>query len=340
VPQAGLTHFVFSRSKRRWFFFSLLLLFQCGLSQASLTAGKALPFSQTGEIKAWLKKGKIKKEDIQNPHWNLNACVACHKGKPGRKNIRLRGKGVDGTCNNCHQALADNIHVHPMAVSVPESMSKRMPAAFRKTLLQKKKTGRSLSCASCHDILMQCIKKRFSDRKINPKFIRGGPYRARTELCYQCHDRKAYQRLNAHDQISESGEVQPDKCLICHMRTPIELDDGSAVDTELWVKTDYAALCLNCHRWTPHPGGDMPFLDQGGPMHLVKPSPGILRHMLKMEKMNGLILPLEDDNGQIYCATCHNPHERGVLKNARAARGADAPKRLRSSPMCENCHDL
>jgi len=305
-----------------------------------LAAGEKISFSDAGKIKAEIKKGKVKKQDIPNPHWNLDACTACHTSNASRKNLHLRGKGINASCNNCHEVLADHVHIHPLDVSVSTRMSKRMPLVFRKTLVQKNKIEKSLSCSSCHDILMQCTEKRFSGKEINPKFMRGGPYRSRTELCYQCHDRKAYQRLNAHDQISDSGEILVEKCLICHMRIPKELEDGSAVDTELQVQTDYAELCLNCHLWTPHPGGEFVFRDRGGPKHLVKPSAGIRRHMLKMEKLNSLILPLQDDNGQIYCATCHNPHERGVLENARAAKGADAPKRLRSSPMCENCHDL
>ncbi len=305
-----------------------------------LAAGSVISFSDVGKIKAWVQQGKIEKQNIPNPHWNLNACIACHKTKASRKNLHLGSKGVNATCNNCHKVLADNTHMHPLATAVPETMVARMPKDFSKTLLQKNKTEKSLRCSTCHDIVAQCIETRFVDEKINPQFLRGGPYRARTELCYQCHDRKAYQRLNSHDQISESGEILVEKCLICHMRIPKELEDGSAVDTELQVQTDYSALCLNCHRWTPHPGGNFAFMDKGGPKHLVKPSAGIRQHMLKMEKINSLILPLQDDNGQIYCATCHNPHERGVLKNAQAAKGADQPKRLRSSPMCENCHDL
>lgn len=340
AAQADITGFVFFTVKWSWAVFALLLYFQSWIGPSLLAADKAIPFSQAGKVKDWVKKGKIEIEDIPNPHWNLAACAACHKGKPGRKNIRLRGKGINATCNNCHQVLADHVHDHPLAVAVPKSMRKRMPPAFRKTLLRGKRAEKVMSCSSCHDIVMQCTEKRFSDRKINPKFMRGGPYRSRTGLCYKCHDKKAYQRLNSHDQISASGEIQPDKCLICHMRVPKQLDDGTAVDTELWVKTDYASLCLNCHEWSPHPGGNFLFLDKGGPQHLVKPPPGIRRHMLKMEKINGIILPLEKDNGQIYCATCHNPHARGVLKNPRAAKGADEPKRLRANPMCENCHDL
>lgn len=339
MPRAGLTDFLFSTSKLWRGFFALLFL-SCWLTPVLPAAAETLPFSLAGKIKTWVKKGEIEIKDIPDPHWNIDACTACHKDKPDKENMHLRGKGINATCNNCHETLADHAHDHPLAVAVPKSMRKRMPPSFRKTLLRGKKAKELMSCSSCHDILMQCTEKRFSDRKINPKFMRGGPYRARTGLCYQCHDKKAYQRLNAHDQISESGEIQPDKCLICHRQVPRELDDGSAVNTKLWVKTDYASICLNCHQWTPHPGGNFLFLDKGGPQHLVKPPPGIRRHMLKMEKINGLILPLEEDNGRIYCATCHNPHERGVLKNAQAAKGADEPKRLRSSQMCENCHDL
>ena len=313
-----------------------LLLLCCALplvSQAGMAPADA------GKFRELARRGEIQKQDIPNPHWDTSACVACHKRKASNRHLHLRGKNVNDTCNQCHAVLADNTHMHPLAVAVPESMQARMPEMLRKTLWRQGKK-KKLRCSTCHDILAQCIESRFDDRNINPLFMRGGPYRTRTGICYQCHDRKAYQRLNSHDQVSDSGEILVEKCLICHMRVPKELDDGSAVDTELHVQTDYAALCLNCHRWTPHPGGDFPFLDKGGPMHLVKPSPGILQHMKKMEKLNNLILPLEEDNGKIYCATCHNPHERGVLKNARAARGADAPKRLRSQPMCENCHDL
>ena len=39
------------------------------------------------------------------------------------------------------------------------------------------------------------------------------------------------------------------------------------------------------------------------------------------------------------CATCHNPHERGVIRVAAAAKGADEQKRLRGRKLCLLCHD-
>ena len=340
MPQPGLTHcFIYKSCFYQGILF-LCFIFLLLTSLAAWAGEKAATLSNTEDIKAWLENGSGKVEDIPNPHWNENGCEACHKGRPDKKSSRLRINGINKTCNNCHDLLGEHDYIHPLNVSVPRKMREHMPAEFRKTLFHKNKSEQSLSCSSCHDILIQCTRKQFSEEKINSTFIRGGPYRSRTELCYQCHNRKAYQRLNAHEQISESGEVLVDKCLICHIEVPEELDDGSVVNAELQVKSDYEKLCLNCHRWVPHPGGDFPFLDKGGPMHLVKPSAGILQQMVKMEKLNGLILPRDDSNGKVYCATCHNPHARGVIKNPRAARGAGEPKRLRSNPICENCHDL
>ena len=59
-----------------------------------------------------------------------------------------------------------------------------------------------------------------------------------------------------------------------------------------------------------------------------------------MMDKNQVNLPLEESTGKVYCGTCHNPHERGVIKNVTGSKGADEPKRLRATNICENCHDL
>ena len=58
-----------------------------------------------------------------------------------------------------------------------------------------------------------------------------------------------------------------------------------------------------------------------------------------MEKKNNIVLPLEPGSGKVFCGTCHNPHEKGVIKLKAAAKGADANKRLRMQKICKNCHD-
>ena len=76
------------------------------------------------------------------------------------------------------------------------------------------------------------------------------------------------------------------------------------------------------------------------PDHLVVPDSKIRQRMLKMTQKNNLDMPLDPGDGRIYCATCHNPHERGVIKKISLAKGADEKRRLRSKEICLNCHDI
>ena len=72
------------------------------------------------------------------------------------------------------------------------------------------------------------------------------------------------------------------------------------------------------------------------------PPDAILKRIKETEKQRDVIVPLEPKTGRIFCATCHNPHERGVQRYDKADRGADGPKRLRRTggmPICLNCHD-
>ena len=75
------------------------------------------------------------------------------------------------------------------------------------------------------------------------------------------------------------------------------------------------------------------------PDHLVVPSDRVRNRLLEMTKKNHLDMPFEPGSGKIYCATCHNPHERGVIKKITLAKGADEKNRLRSKRICINCHE-
>ena len=74
------------------------------------------------------------------------------------------------------------------------------------------------------------------------------------------------------------------------------------------------------------------------PEHLVVPSRIIIRQMAQMSRENEITLPLEPETGRIYCATCHNPHEKGVINNKSLAKGADDKNRLRLNKLCTHCH--
>ncbi len=301
--------------------------------------GEKQLLAQPQRIPAWLRAGAIRPAQIPDPHWREEACTTCHRAPLNVARPRRRFRDTERLCGFCHDQGKDHVHVHPVGIAVSRRLLKGMNPGLREHL--QGRAGRPrLGCLTCHDIRVQCRRENFRERKLRHAFLRGGPYRSRTGLCYACHPRRAYARLDAHAQVDAHGQVITNTCLLCHRKVPRQLSDGRAVDTELVVPDRYSQLCLNCHEVLPHPGGDLVFLDKGGPNHLVRPPPGIARYMEKMATRNGLILPREEDSGEIYCATCHNPHARGVIRNPRAARGADEPKRLRARFLCENCHDL
>ena len=275
----------------------------------------------------------------KNPHWQDQQCTACHtQKKPVKGKAVLRSRDESKLCKRCHgqhDQLDAHIAIHPLDVQPSNVTWNRMSGGFRRLEPGKRK----MSCTACHDPLLQCDKSLAAEQPLNPDFLRGGPYRFRTGQCYQCHDRSAYQRLNAHDQIDDQGHIRKKRCLLCHRKVPVETSDGKVRNAELNVVKDYKQLCLNCHVWVVHPGGGLPFMDRGGPHHLKIPPTPILKRLEKMQEKNQVLLPREP-NGRIYCATCHNPHERGVVKALRAAKGADEKKRLRTHQICDNCHDI
>jgi len=277
----------------------------------------------------------LTKFEIPNPHWRKDACLACHVSEPDGPASPLKAPS-DSSCFFCHSE-ANHVDIHPVNLAPGEKMLARMPKAFRKNLASSGKT----TCITCHDIILQCTRRNTVALQSNRSFIRGGNYRTRTGICYQCHDKAAYKKQNAHDQISDKGIVNEDKCLICHQGIPKQDINTEATKITMQTDSSWSEICLNCHKVQSHPGGNMSFFSASKrpPEHLVVPSSKILKHLVRMTKKNNLDMPLEPGTGKIYCATCHNPHERGVIKKASLAKGADEKNRLRSNNICLNCHD-
>ncbi len=290
------------------------------------------------KIPLLLEKGKLTHGQIPNPHWESDACTACHKKKSGAGYRNLRHKSPDRVCNTCHESLSEHSVIHVSDIKVPKDMSERMPKSFRDSVARG---GNKMTCISCHDLPIACKKNRRKEKGMNPMFFRGGPYELRTDLCYRCHDEKKYQRVNAHDQINDKGVLQKKKCLICHTTSEDLLKAKSIDEVEFNLKGNLSRLCWGCHNWSPHPGGLIAFFTGRGEesIHLVKPPESILERMLEKQKEHDIIFPLEPGTGKIFCATCHNPHERGVIKVKKAAKGADKENRLRMQDICQNCHE-
>jgi len=303
--------------------------------RTDITAQQML--TQPEKIPAWLKEGRIKANQIPDPHWKQDRCQACHSRKPTGKQLYLRNKDTNSLCNTCHSGEFDHSYIHPSEVRVKDAgMRKRMPKDFKDHL----KAGR-LSCATCHDITAQCLPNRRSEKRQNPRFFRHGPYKDRTALCYQCHDQTKYRRLNAHDQVTDQGEIKKHTCLLCHDKIKNLENADSIEEVGFHVKDNLVWVCGSCHQVLPHPSAGFSFTRKAKePNHLTVPPDAIRQRMLQSEKTRGVILPLDPNTGKIFCATCHNPHEKGVIKNKAAAKGADGRKRLRTENICSNCHDI
>ncbi len=281
----------------------------------------------------------LTKDKIPSPHWKNKACHVCHDetGRPDKNNLRIRN--VDKVCSTCHDARFDHSYIHPIGVRPSKAMLKNMNKNYKQVL---EKTGGKLGCISCHDIAVQCQAEKTGQHLTNPRFFRLGPFKTRSQPCYFCHDKKQYQRLDPHDQIDAKGKIRKNKCRICHDGSYADLSKAKSIKDVSFnaEKNNLSSMCWGCHVWTPHPGGQFSFFKSSkGPNHLIKPPEHILKTLRKTEREKKIVFPLEPASGKIFCGTCHNPHEKGVIKNTRAAKGADSRRRLRTDNICHSCHD-
>lgn len=154
--------------------------------------------------------------------------------------------------------------------------------------------------------------------------------------------------INPHNQIDDEGAVLWGKCLLCHQEVPDIKKAKSILDVELRFEDDLKVICFRCHPESMHPGGGWFGATgasvardryKGAPNHWIVPPDYIAKNMAISLEKNFTILPLEPKSGKIFCATCHNPHERGLLIG-KADVGADSHKRWRSGdyPICIYCH--
>jgi len=148
--------------------------------------------------------------------------------------------------------------------------------------------------------------------------------------------------IDPHNQINDEGEILWSRCLICHNNIPDIKKEKSIKDVKLRFGKDYNRVCYSCHKVKRHPGaeGIGPAMSNIiATKHLVAPSKQIYLNMRLEKKELPVLLPLEPETGKIFCGTCHNPHERGVLYG-KANWGAGQETLLRSEGLdvCQLCH--
>ena len=297
------------------------------------------------KIPELLASGDLAYEELPNPHWQREGCPACHQAtmSAGRAMPPLRNDNINQLCGSCHDPSIVAEYIHAVGMTPPEDFLERMPAGFKAAI---ERAGGTVTCIACHDLPIQCRSQNVDQQKINPLFFRGGPYDSRTALCFNCHDSASYQRKNPHDQITDEGDLNTEVCFYCHQTTPSRSSSRDIYDVSFNVSESLEKLCTGCHPYRPHPGGAWFNAGGnragGGANHLRVPSDDFLQQIIKTRKEQDIILPLEPETGRIFCATCHNPHERGVQFLSRADKGADGYKRLRRGRfnVCSSCHDM
>jgi hypothetical protein len=264
--------------------------------------------------------------DTIDIHYSAQYCTECHVDVPRQgSHPQLRYAGDFRVLCRCHYGNSKN-YIHPVDRAPSPEMKAAIPAQF------PLREGR-ITCSTCHDIVFQCrdnpLERPFLKEK---KFLRGGPFETETSICFQCHDSKSYQMYNPHRQLNAQKEIVKEKCLYCHSQAP---DENKTRAEDALLIGELETLCIRCHMKTPR--------QDFHAKHLRKPSDDVLSRIKQMEDQHDIILPLNQE-GMITCATCHNPHEKGVIPDIRAgAKGAGEKLRHRlanHNSMCIKCHAM
>jgi hypothetical protein len=305
-------------------FIITLLSIGCSYEASGIKFGKAgsIFASQKAPEGAELFVSRV--SNTTDIHYSAKYCTECHVQTPlekGPKFLRYEGD-FKGLCR-CHYNNTEN-YIHPVDLKPSEDLKPRIPSDLP---LQDGK----VTCATCHDIVIQCTDKPLERVFLREqKFLRGAPYKNRTALCFKCHDQATYQKYNPHQQLNQSRQIVKSTCLYCHSEVP---DEGRATDQDVKLLANPELICVGCHsRMTVHPWHVK---------HVGKPPFEIAKRIEELRDRYHIILPLDED-GKITCATCHNPHEKGVIPDKRlGAKGASEKFRHRiRDNMCVKCHPM
>ncbi len=250
-------------------------------------------------------------------HGNRAACRACHPRElaPGEPPVFLDADPT-ARCTGCHRE--DHARIHPVGrASTPETY----PMDFLDYPLDEE--GR-LTCSTCHD---EVCYGEIDPR--NPRFLRGGPYVTPTDFCYRCHPKAGEGALNPHDQVTGDGQVVTTTCVFCHRKVPEDPGGADFDPKDLMYLHSPVELCMDCHDPGPHPTVN----------HLVEMPRAMVAKLHRYEERHRVHLPLYDGS-RIVCTTCHNPHEKGVLRGEAAlGAGEDMGWRVPSfAELCTPCH--
>ena len=267
-----------------------------------------------------------------NVHFNEHYCTECHLERPEpHGELHLRYENYTQSCR-CHGYTSDT-YTHPVDKTLSPEKLATIPAELPLT-------DNKITCNTCHNMALQC-NPRYGQRSHNKSFLRTNPSYGRTFLCFQCHEEDQYKMFDPHIQMTESGTINEESCLYCHVTMPdvekATLESQKNGKDTIHLVGNLEVICLRCH---DDKAGSHPLNKN----HRVKPSDKVIKRMHWSERNLWILLPLNDE-GKITCITCHNPHERGVIPTEKAAAaGASEKGRLRKAwgggSICVACHNI
>jgi len=252
------------------------------------------------------------KDKIIDPHWTGKHCNECHID--GKAPVLKHNADPIKLCLRCHEKEHGSTDIHPVGIRPGEKMQKNIPEGWPLH-------NNNLSCLTCHEPLIQ-MHENPGSQKTNPYFLRGKQYESIKDFCFNCHLSNAFKKTNPHEQLDPDNKIIETRCLYCHQTLPNPARAETIGDvTFVSNRTD---ICLGCHagKSSQHPAKAD---------HLVDLPADI--------KPDGLYFPVVQ--GKIFCGTCHNPHQKGVIKREKAAVGAGSKYFLRSEStykLCIACH--
>lgn len=194
------------------------------------------------------------------------------------------------------------------------------------------------TCLECHGkrgtTLEDYLRRMLPHVKIKEKLIRYFMKQADFS-CHTCHHvmcqsnaRKELRLRNPHIQLGNNGKLIEKTCLFCHTIVP---DYKHPRLENAVMRYDISYLCSLCHVMSTQKRG----LGFGERM-----TDAMVRHKEQFEKKYDVSLPLGPNN-TVICASCHNPHQQGVILGKGGYANASADHRLvLDDPwqLCTACH--
>lgn len=311
------------------------------LNGSAATAGERIALTSAGGGDTHSADSQASGEDI-NPHWDKSRCGVCHQSL-GNKVPELRYKDERQLCIRCHENDIVHKYIHPDGLKLTKSINKQIKESWKKGI---RLDGQGkLTCMTCHDLTIQCLKVDSYTKRLNTKFLREGPYSKRYDICYKCHNEQKYQRMNSHEQIAKDGTVKVKKCKLCHkiqagsrIKTGMKREPGKFPILES-LNHDRLLLCIRCHKKIDHPSGAFTVKSMNEYRHFITITNDKKRTLEKTTMETGVVLPLEPDTDRVYCATCHEPHQPGLFAGDDVELFKQTQKRLRAPDICTRCHD-